>query len=211
MVTGMEPYLTIKADARDEFEVKRSRFIGYARPVQTPEDAAAFVAEIRARHWDARHNCSAYVLRSGQQHSSDDGEPQGTAGQPIRTVILGRDLKDCCVVVTRYFGGTLLGTGGLVRAYTQAATLALDAAELIRMEPSTLCRITCDYTLYGRLPALIAASDGSVEHTDFADRVTVEFLMPTPLLPAFEQRLSDASSGQCGLERLGERYVEKHI
>lgn len=207
----MEPYLTIKTDATDEFEVKRSRFIGYARPVQTPDEAAAFLAEIRSKHWDARHNCSAYVLRSGQQHSSDDGEPQGTAGQPIRTVILGRDLKDCCVVVTRYFGGTLLGTGGLVRAYTQAAVMALDAASIVRMEPNTRCRISCDYTLYGRLPALIASLEGTVDRTDFADKVTLEFLLPTPVLPVFEQRLSDASSGQCGMETLEELYVEKEI
>ena len=118
----MSDYLTLGREASDEFIEKRSRFIGYAKPVKTQDEAMDFINEIRSRHWDATHNVYAYVLRDGQSRRySDDGEPHGTAGKPILDVINGNGITDCAIVVTRYFGGTLLGTGGLVRAYSTSS------------------------------------------------------------------------------------------
>ena len=123
-----KPYKTILEPAEDEFVEKKSRFIAYTSPVHTVEEANAFIAGIRQRHWDATHNVPAFVLRSGVQRSSDDGEPGGTAGMPVLDVLLKSGVQDVCVVVTRYFGGILLGAGGLVRAYSHACSLALEAA-----------------------------------------------------------------------------------
>ena len=123
-----KPYKTILDPAEDEFVEKKSRFIAYTSPVHTVEEANAFIAGIRQRHWDATHNVPAFVLRSGVQRSSDDGEPGGTAGMPVLDVLLKSGVQDVCVVVTRYFGGILLGAGGLVRAYSHACSLALEAA-----------------------------------------------------------------------------------
>ena len=123
-----KPYKTILEPADDEFVEKKSRFIAYTSPVHTVEEANAFIAGIRQRHWDATHNVPAFVLRSGVQRSSDDGEPGGTAGMPVLDVLLKSGVQDVCVVVTRYFGGILLGAGGLVRAYSHACSLALEAA-----------------------------------------------------------------------------------
>ena len=121
----MSEYLTLKQEASDEFYEKRSRFIGYAKPVTTLEQATEFINTIRQKHWDATHNVYAYVLRDGQQRRySDDGEPSGTAGVPVLDVLLKGNITDCCVVATRYFGGVLLGAGGLVRAYSQGVWTA---------------------------------------------------------------------------------------
>ncbi len=126
----MADYKTVRAAASGELTEKRSRFIGYCKPVSTEEEATAFIASIRSRHWDARHNVYAYSLREGNlRRYSDDGEPSGTAGMPVLDVLQKSGVTDVCVVVTRYFGGVLLGTGGLVRAYSQAARLGLNAAQ----------------------------------------------------------------------------------
>ncbi|MBQ9066478.1 MAG: YigZ family protein, partial [Clostridia bacterium] len=152
----MESYQTVRQEAAGFYEVKRSKFHCYACPVTTQEEAQAFVQKIRAKHWDARHNVPAYVLRDGNlQHFSDDGEPSGTAGRPILDVILGHDVTDVVVVITRYFGGVLLGTGGLVRAYSHSAELALEAAGILTMAKMARCSLNVDYGLYGRLPALV--------------------------------------------------------
>ncbi len=128
----MADYKTVRAAASGELTEKRSRFIGYCKPVSTEEEATAFIASIRSRHWDARHNVYAYSLREGNlRRYSDDGEPSGTAGMPVLDVLQKSGVTDVCVVVTRYFGGVLLGTGGLVRAYSQAARLGLNAAQVV--------------------------------------------------------------------------------
>jgi len=205
----MQAYTTIKGDGYGELEVKRSRFLGYAKPVHSVEEAEAFISEIKSKHWDARHNVSAYVLKGGIQHSSDDGEPQGTAGRPTLTVILGKEVVDAVVVVTRYFGGVLLGTGGLVRAYSEAASLALENAGIVRMEPYTTLSLTCDYSLYGKLPSLIADFEGVIDDTRFTEDVTLSFSIPEGEVERFRQRLADASSGNCDATPTGCRFVER--
>ena len=125
-------YKTVKIESSDEFTEKRSRFIGYVKPVKTEAEATEFINSIRSKHWDARHNVYAYSLREGNiKRYSDDGEPSGTAGMPVLDVITKNEVYDVCVVVTRYFGGVLLGTGGLVRAYSQGSKIALEAGQVV--------------------------------------------------------------------------------
>lgn len=205
----MDSYRTVRQEGCGEYEVKRSRFLCYVKPVRTPDEAAAFIASVKQKHWDARHNCSAYRLREGDlKRFSDDGEPQGTAGMPILDVLEKQDVTDVCVVITRYFGGVLLGAGGLVRAYSHSASLALEAGEVIEMVPCAECRITCDYTLYGRIPSLLAEHDGRETGSDFTDRVSVTFLLPEEKLEAFRAKLTELSSGQCGVEVTGSGFYE---
>ena len=145
-----DSYKTVQLETCDEFTEKRSRFIGYIKPVQTEEEAIAFIQSIKTKHWDARHNVYAYCLREGQiKRYSDDVEPQGTAGIPTLDVLLKTGVTDVVVVVTRYFGGILLGGGGLVRAYSHATRLAVEKAQVITMAVCKLCALTCDYNQYG--------------------------------------------------------------
>ena len=175
----MNDYLTLARDSAEEYVVNRSRFIGYAMPVETAEEAVDFINGIRARHRDATHNVYAYAVRSPEySRYSDDGEPQGTAGMPVLDVIKKNGLTDCCVVVTRYFGGILLGAGGLVRAYSHSASLAVQAAKIIRMSLCAVLRVTCDYGFYGKLSSLVPESGGTVEDTDFGAQVSVTFRLP---------------------------------
>lgn len=206
----MESYRTVRQEGCGEYEVKRSRFLCYVRPVKTPEEAQAFIAEVKQKHWDARHNCSAYRLREGNlKRFSDDGEPQGTAGMPILDVLEKQDVTDVCVVITRYFGGILLGAGGLVRAYSHSASLALEAGEVVEMIPCVEGKLTCDYTLYGRIPALLAECEGKETGTDFTDQVTVRFRLPEDNLDSFQSKLTEFSSGKVRAETEGFGYYEK--
>lgn len=205
----MESYRTVRGEGCGEYEVKRSRFLCYAAPVHTPEEATAFISAIKQKHWDARHNCSAYILREGGiKRFSDDGEPQGTAGMPILDVLEKSEVTDVCVVITRYFGGILLGAGGLVRAYSHSATLALEAGEVITMVRCAECELTCDYTLYGRIPALIAEHRGKEAGTDFTDSVTVRFRLPEEEVDAFQTKLTELSSGKYSVEVSGQEFYE---
>ncbi|MBO4383342.1 MAG: YigZ family protein [Clostridia bacterium] len=205
----MEAYKTVRSEGCGEYEIKRSRFLCYACPVQTAEEAQAFIARIKSKHWDARHNCSAYILREGGvKRYSDDGEPQGTAGMPILDVLEKSGVTDVCVVITRYFGGILLGAGGLVRAYSHSATLALEAGEVITMTPCTVCRLTCDYTLYGRIPSLLAEHGGKETGTDFTDNVTVTCLLPEASVEGFRAKLTELSSGKVDVDVLETTFEE---
>ena len=157
-------YRTIRAAASAEFVEKRSRFIGYISPVTTQQDAIAFIDSIKSKHWDATHNVPAYIIRNGNIcRFSDDGEPQGTAGMPALNVLQKEELTDCVLVVTRYFGGILLGGGGLVRAYSHAAKIAVDAGGIVTRAECSIVKIRCDYTFYGRLASLIPKQGGIVE------------------------------------------------
>ena len=205
----MESYRTVRKEGCGEYEVKRSRFLCYAAPVRSQDEAAAFIASIKQKHWDARHNCSAYILREGGvKRFSDDGEPQGTAGMPILDVLEKSEVTDVCVVITRYFGGILLGAGGLVRAYSHSAALALEAGEIITMVKCAECELTCDYTLYGRIPALIAEHAGKESGTDFTDIVTVRFRLPEDEVDAFQAQLTEYSSGRCAAAVTGSAFYE---
>lgn len=200
-------YRTIAKASSDEFVEKKSRFIGYIKPVATQNEAVAFINEIKSKHWDATHNVYAYVLRDGQiRRYSDDGEPQGTAGIPVLDVLVKENLTDCVVVATRYFGGTLLGTGGLVRAYSHTAKIAVEAGGIVTMKLCKVLKVCCDYNFYGRLNSLIPECGGVIDDTDFADTVAVTFKMPTDDVDKFEKKLVDLSFGKLKSEEIGEAF-----
>ena len=173
------PYKTLRQEAADEVIINKSRFIGYACPCETEEDALAFLSKIRTRHKDATHNCYAYVIgkNAGIMRYSDDGEPGGTAGLPMMEVLKAQGVVNCCVVVTRYFGGVLLGAGGLVRAYTQGAVIALKAAQVVIMEPSQryLCEVA--YPLWDRVTHALKTMPVQLVSSEFTTAVGFTLLV----------------------------------
>ena len=173
------PYKTLRRAASDEFIIHKSRFIGYASPVQTEEEALAFLQSIRVKHKDATHNCYAYVIgrNAGVMRYSDDGEPGGTAGLPMMEVLKAQGVVNCCVVVTRYFGGVLLGAGGLVRAYTQGCAVALKAAQVVVMEPSRRYLCEVGYPLWDRVQHTLRALPVQLLGSEFTTAVTFTLLM----------------------------------
>lgn len=204
-----EEYRTLKKEASDEFVEKKSRFIGYAKPVKTQQEALEFIETIRKKHWDATHNVYAYVLRENMtKRFSDDGEPQGTAGIPVIDVLNKEDLTDCVVVVTRYFGGTLLGAGGLVRAYSHGAKIAVDAAGISTVSLCFSGEIVCDYSFYGKLASLIPENGGTILNTDFAENVKVEFAVKKSNYEFFRDLVIDSSNGKFDCEKTGEFYSD---
>ncbi len=202
-------YKTVKLNSSGEFVEKRSRFIGYAKPVKTEQEAQEFISKIKKEHWDARHNCYAYILReSGVKRYSDDGEPQGTAGVPMLDVLEKNEIVDVCVVVTRYFGGVLLGTGGLVRAYSKAAKLGLEASEIITMTMCSECTLSCSYNQYGKLNTLIINNGGVVDDTVYEDNVKLVFHIPSDKIDALKKNTADATAGEIEIEIIDEKYYE---
>ncbi len=205
----MADYLTLRNEANDEFIEKRSRFIGYAKPVKTQEEAMDFINSIRSKHWDATHNVYAYILREGQtRRYSDDGEPSGTAGVPVLDVLLKENLTDCVVVATRYFGGIMLGAGGLVRAYSHTSKIAVDAAGIVKMSVCSVLSVTCDYNFYGKLSSLIPEHGGIVEDAQFGENVTVIFYLPAVNENSFNAALTDSGFGKYSSVKSGEKYAE---
>ena len=201
-------YKTVPCAASAEFVERRSRFLGYIRPVTTQEAADAFVEEIRSMHRTATHHVYAYVLREGQfQRYSDDGEPQGTAGIPVLNVLLKNGVTDTAVVVVRYFGGVLLGAGGLVRAYSAGAAAALREAGIVAMTPCTEFTLSCSYNQYGRVSALVPECGGVIEHTDFAGDVTLRCYLRPGAFPHFQRTLADATNGHVSPVVFGEKFV----
>lgn len=203
----MTEYIVPYQDAESEFTEKRSRFITHLYKVGTEAEARARIEEMKKKYYDARHNCWCYLLQEGGVvRYSDDGEPQGTAGIPVLDVLLKENLTDCVVVATRYFGGTLLGTGGLVRAYSHTAKIAVDAGGIITMKLCKVLKVCCDYNFYGRLNSLIPECGGAIDNADFADTVTVTFKMPTDDVDSFEKKLVDLSFGKFKSEEIGEVF-----
>lgn len=201
-------YRTVLTGAEDEFTEKRSRFIGTICPVTAEEEALAFIRERQKQYWDAKHNVYAYVLDGGRLcRYSDDGEPQGTAGIPVLDVLQKEHLTDCAVVVTRYFGGILLGGGGLVRAYSHAAKLAVDAGGIVEMHPGICGEIECDYAQYGWVPALIVAAGGTVGEPIFTDRVTVGYTVPAEVQDSLQAALTERSAGELIAQVTGRKYL----
>lgn len=189
-------YKTIKCDAACEITEKHSRFIGSVHPVSDELSAVAFINSLKTKYWDARHNVYAYILRSGNTaRYSDDSEPQGTAGVPVLEVLKKNELCDCVLVVTRYFGGVLLGTGGLIRAYSSAASLAVKTAGIAVMKKCFVCELACDYNQYGRLPAVIEASGGKVFNADFGSVISLSFYIPAENYDRFSAKLCDFFCG----------------
>ena len=203
----MDRYLTIGKRAEAEFTEKRSRFLSVALPVSSEKEALAAIAERRSSYWDATHNVYAYVLREGQvRRYSDHAEPQGTAGIPTLEVLNKAGVTDVCVITTRYFGGVLLGAGGLVRAYAHAAALALEAAGIVTMAPVTFCTMTCEYFLFGKLDALLASFDAVERTNDFAEGVTLRFAVESERISALIAAVNDAAAGQVRLITGEEAY-----
>lgn len=201
-MSAMNPYRTLRQFASDEFIINKSRFIGYAAPCETEAEALAFLQSIRTKHKDATHNCYAYIIgqNAGIMRYSDDGEPGGTAGLPMMEVLKHQGVVNCCCVVTRYFGGVLLGTGGLVRAYTQSTQAGIDAAQLVVVSRCVDLRIRIAYPRYEQLMRLAEDHGAKVLSTDFADAVTMNLRM----LDGTQQPLLDALTA---LER-GQEDVE---
>ena len=192
-------YSTLKERGEDEFTEKKSRFIGYAAPVSSEEEAVAFIREIRARHRDARHNVYAYIVNKDgviNQRYSDDGEPQGTGGLPVLDVIQKRDLMNCCVVMTRYFGGVLLGASGLVRAYSRGAAIAVEAAGLMRVVKCAAITLELPYSLYDQVANYMENSGFFQEQADFAEKVILTYRVPVGEAEQTAEALTDMTGGR---------------
>ncbi len=193
-------YTTVYGYSSDSFIEKRSEFIGHISPVSNEEEAAWFINKIKAQNRRARHNVYAYILREGNvSRYSDDGEPQGTGGVPVLEVLRKSGLTDVCVVVTRYFGGILLGGGGLVRAYSHACKLAVDSARKMLMCRCSRITFSCDYSLYGRLTYIFPSFEVRTESENFSDEVTISLLVRSELVGAFKKKLADLSNGKIEL------------
>ncbi|MFR2096187.1 YigZ family protein [Eubacterium sp.] len=203
----MQEYKTVEKEASDFFIEKKSKFIGYAKPVKTQEEAVEFISKIKSKHWDATHNVYAYVLRENNiQRYSDDGEPSGTAGVPVLDVMLKESLVDVCVVATRYFGGTLLGAGGLVRAYSHTSKIALDAAGIITMAQCSVMSAEVDYSFYDRLNILLSDFSAVILNTSFSDKVCVEFSVKENIADLLNAKLIDVSNGKYALKFLRSEF-----
>lgn len=190
--------------AQAEVVEKRSRFIGSIVPVTTEEEARAHIEAVKKRHRDARHNCWCYRLESGVERYSDDGEPQGTAGVPMLSVFQKADVTNLCCVVTRYFGGVLLGAGGLVRAYSQTARDAMDAAGVGKMQPWTRLALSAPYPLLEQLKLLCSQCSGTVEDVQYADQVSLSLLFPSEQVNAFTAIVTELTAGSLQPEVVGE-------
>ncbi len=202
-------YFTISSVSSASFIEKRSEFIGCIAPVHTPKEAVDFINSIKAQHRKAKHNVYAYILRHDNiSRYSDDGEPQGTAGVPVLDVLKKRCLTDVCIVVTRYFGGILLGGGGLVRAYSHAASIACDAADIMDMRLCHRLRITADYSLYGKIAYILPGYSVITVNSDFAADVSLEILVLSEKMNALCSELTEASNGRIFVKDCGELYED---
>lgn len=202
-------YITVSEFATDSFIEKRSEFIGYICPVSTNDEAVNFINRIKSEHRKAKHNVYAYILRKDNiSRYSDDGEPQGTAGMPVLEVLNKRGLTDVCVVVTRYFGGILLGGGGLVRAYSHAASLACDAAHIMDMRLCHRLKISADYGMYGKISYLLPAFDTITVSSDFGSDVTLVILVLSEKLEELRKELTEVTNGSVILTDEGELFED---
>ncbi len=194
----MKVYKTLLKAASDEVVINKSRFIGYAAPVKTVEEALAFLDRIRTRHRDASHNCYAYIIgqNAGVMRYSDDGEPGGTAGMPIIEVMKARGVVDCAVVVTRYFGGVLLGAGGLVRAYSHTCALALNAAQVCEMYPTEKWMFEVAYSLWDKVQHTLRSLPARQEGAEFTSAVTFELSIKAQDSQAVRDELTWVTDGR---------------
>lgn len=203
----MEEYKTVELEASNSFIEKKSKFIGHVKPVKTQEEAVEFINSIKSKHWDATHNVYAYVLKENNiQRYSDDGEPSGTAGVPVLDVLLKEGLVDVCVVATRYFGGTLLGAGGLVRAYSHTSKIAVDAGHIITMAECSILNCKVDYAFYERMMILLSDFSANVIDTEFADTVNITFSIKQDKVFAFQDKLIDVTNGKYKAIKTGTKF-----
>ena len=200
----MSEYLSPAGAGEAEFTEKRSRFLGHVRMVENEEDARAFINEMKKKYYDARHNCWCYSIQGGPERYSDDGEPQGSAGIPMLEVLRRRGVTNAVCVVTRYFGGVLLGTGGLLRAYTRSTADALDAAGLAAVRPWAETELDCSYGQLEKLKSEAAAAGGILEDVVYGSGVTLKVLVPAEEAEAFAARIFDRSAGLVKVRVTGE-------
>lgn len=211
-MSGKDYFIPFEEYGEDHFVEKRSKFTGRLWHVETPEEATAKIKQMREIYWNATHHCWAYILRDGNiMRYSDDGEPQGTAGMPILDVLRHENLVDVCCVVTRYFGGILLGTGGLVRAYTKGAQIAIAAAGVQQMSMFSVVLIACPYNLLGIVQQILPLHDCSVEETDYGVDVTLTCSIPNGAEEALNRELADATAGQVYAEVMETKFMGRRV
>ena len=185
-----------------EIVEKKSRFIATIRPADSEEEALSFIAEMRKKYWDATHNCTAFVIGENheQMRCNDDGEPSQTAGRPMLDVLLGEDVHNCCAVVTRYFGGTLLGTGGLVRAYSAAVKEGLRNCQILEKQLARKLTVETDYTGLGKIQYILGEEKISTLDSQYADKVSLTLLVPVDQLDPLMEKLTEGTNGRCVME-----------
>ena len=199
----LEEYRTVYEGREAEIIEKKSRFIATVKPVHSEEEAVEFIETLKKKYWNATHNCFAYVVgeRYEVQRCSDDGEPSGTAGKPMLDVLLGEEIHDTAVVVTRYFGGTLLGTGGLVRAYQGAAKAGLEASEVITKYAGSVYKIGTDYTGLGKIQYILGQRKLAIQDTIYTENVEIHVLLPDTEEEAVVKEIVEATNGQAKIEK----------
>ena len=204
----MEQYKTVLEGGTGEIIEKKSRFIATVRPVRNEEEALAFLEEMRKQYWDARHNCYAYSVGRNREYTrcSDDGEPSGTAGRPMLDVILGEDIYNVAVVVTRYFGGVLLGTGGLVRAYSKAVQEGLSESLLIEKKKGISLKITTDYTGIGKIQYIAGEQKLPILDSEYTDRVILHLLVPSDQIASVEKAITEGTNGRAKMKKEKDLY-----
>ena len=202
----MNEYLVPTSRGEAEFAEKRSRFLGHVMPVDSEEEAREFISGMKKKYYDARHNCWCYIIKDGSERYSDDGEPQGTAGIPMLEVFRREGINNFVCVVTRYFGGVLLGAGGLLRAYTKSAKDALDAAGISAVRRWVEAKIPCSYSAAERFRQEVTAQGGIVNDTEYAADVTIKALIPEENFEAFSLRIFDVSGGMVKVRASGEDF-----
>jgi uncharacterized YigZ family protein len=206
-------YLTVNPQGKSEMTVQKSRFITYVKRTETEEEARTFIAEIKKEHWDASHNCSAYMIGENDliQKADDDGEPSGTAGVPMLEVLKKRKLKDTCVVVTRYFGGVKLGGGGLIRAYSSAASAGIKETGVVERRLASIGTAVFDYTLLGRIENEIRSSTYILKDISYGEKAAVTCWIAAGEENNFEQWLMNMSGGRVNITWNGSGYLETSI
>ena len=203
----MSGYIVPFETAESEFTEKRSRFISHIWRVETEEEARSRIEEMKKKYYDARHNCWCYLLHDGPVRYSDDGEPQGTAGQPMLNVFQREEVTNVCCVVTRYFGGILLGAGGLTRAYAKGAKDALDAAGICRMSLWTEWEVPCTYPLFERMKLTVESCGGVVRDVEYGADIVLRAAFPSGGAEQFAPRLTELSAGQLTMTAAGESFL----
>lgn len=201
-------YRVLLEGGAGEYEEKKSRFIATVRKCESEKEAVAFIEEMKKKYWDARHNCSAFVLgaRGELTRCSDDGEPSGTAGRPMLEVLLGEEIRNIAVVVTRYFGGVLLGTGGLVRAYTQAVKEGLKNCTVGRMRYGHEIRVTTDYNAIGKILYLLGNAGIEPSSSEYTDKVVLRLIVPAEHVEKLQKEMVEATGGKVEIEKTAELY-----
>ena len=207
----MSEYFVPAGSGEAEFVEKRSSFLGHVRFAGTEDAAREFINEMKKKHYDARHNCWCYIIREGAVRYSDDGEPQGTAGLPMLEVFRREGVENVVCVVTRYFGGVLLGTGGLLRAYTKSAKDALDAAGIAAVRRWVKLETACPYSLLERMKTECMALDGAVSDVKYGADVRMSFLLPEAKAEEFQALVTELSAGQSSAKAVGEELMPVRV